>query len=75
MATNAHTNKGKRATGEGGIMSRAAHKNKKSPYPSKPGYIVRGDKVYYRTKKGKEGSMPKGHTKMVARWGLKEIKD
>ncbi len=42
--------------------------------PKKPGYVIKGDKVYYRTKKGKEGSMPLGHLKMIQRWGLKEVK-
>lgn len=38
------------------------------------GYMVKDGRVYYRTPSGKEGSMPKGHVKMVARWkGMKEV--
>lgn len=42
---------------------------------SKVGYYIKGDRVYYRTKSGKEGSMPKGHLGMIKRWGLEEVED
>ncbi len=41
----------------------------------KAGYVIRGGRVHYRTKTGKEGSMPITHIKMVRRWGLEEVED
>ena len=71
MKTKKHTTK-KNKTKSTKKKKTTTRKSTTRKTTKKHGYVIKGDKIYYRTKLGKEGSMPKGHTGMVKNWGLQK---